>query len=103
MMQTIHSCEIRRKVVNIMGSEERPKLPVNSLVGALNLIEAILNEMMDEYAAAVAKLQKRPHDRAAENTIDEVENWVCTETFVSLTGGLIDPRGHAGHDAQSRR
>ena len=47
--------------------------------------------MMDEYAAAVAKLQKRPHDRAAENTIDEVENWVCTETFVSLTGGLIDP------------
>lgn len=91
MMQTIHSCEIRRKVVNIMGSEERPKLPVNSLVGALNLIEAILNEMMDEYAAAVAKLQKRPHDRTAENTIDEVENWVCTETFVSLTGGLIDP------------
>lgn len=55
MMQTIHSCEIRRKVVNIMGSEERPKLPVNSLVGALNLIEAILNEMMDEYAAAVAR------------------------------------------------
>lgn len=50
MMQTIHSCEVRRKVVNIMGSEERPKLPVNSLVGALNLIEAILNEMMDEYA-----------------------------------------------------
>ena len=74
-----------------MSSEERPKLPVESLVGALNLIEAILNEMMDEYAAAVAKLQKRPHDRAAENTIDEVENWVCTETFVSLTGGLIDP------------
>ena len=74
-----------------MSSEERPKLPVKSLVGALNLIEAILNEMMDEYAAAVAKLQKRPHDRAAENTIDEVENWVCTETFVSLTGGLIDP------------
>ncbi len=91
MMQTIHSCEVRRKVVNIMSSEERPKLPVNSLVGALNLIEAILNEMMDEYAAAVAKLQKRPHDRVAENTIDEVENWVCTETFVSLTGGLIDP------------
>lgn len=37
-----------------MSSEERPKLPVESLVGALNLIEAILNEMMDEYAAAVA-------------------------------------------------
>ena len=54
MMQTIHSCEVRRKVVNIMSSEERPKLPVNSLVGALNLIEAILNEMMDEYAVAVA-------------------------------------------------
>ena len=58
MMQTIHSCEIRRKVVNIMGSEERPKLPVNSLVGALNLIEAILNEMMDDYAVRMTELRK---------------------------------------------
>ena len=30
-----------------MSSEERPKLPVKSLVGALNLIEAILNEMIE--------------------------------------------------------